>query len=224
MDEVSGRWKYLCQEMSVNDVSCSEIWHIIESHYSEPHRFYHTLKHVDDMLRQRVEFGHLFSDKITVDLAIFFHDVIYNPASKSNEEDSAALFVDLFSKHGHSDIVDVEKVVAFIIATKAHRVHMSRDDDLKLFVDIDMSILGSDRDKYAMYAANIRKEYRHIEHHEYCSGRAAFLQLTLALTDSEVGDQLPIFASSYYFDKLESQARDNLAWEYDLLSHGTIPE
>ena len=60
--------------------------------YLQPHRFYHTIAHLDDIFSQLDAQGHSGNDALI--LATVFHDIIYDPKSATNEEDSAAcLFV-----------------------------------------------------------------------------------------------------------------------------------
>ena len=83
----------------------------VEALYNEPHRAYHNMMHVEDVLssldflmaadtQPKEESNISFSDKddtITT-LAAFFHDVIYNPKSSTNEKDSAELFLEFASE------------------------------------------------------------------------------------------------------------------------------
>jgi len=82
----------------------------VEALYNEPHRAYHNMMHVEDVLAsldflmaadaQPKEESNTFSEKdfsITT-LAAFFHDVIYNPKSSTNEKDSAELFLEFASE------------------------------------------------------------------------------------------------------------------------------
>lgn len=67
--------------------------------YSEPHRAYHNMTHVKDVIAS-LDFliGGLDAptaeEEAILILAAFFHDVIYNPKSSTNEKDSADLFID----------------------------------------------------------------------------------------------------------------------------------
>ena len=90
----------------------------VEALYNEPHRAYHNMMHVEDVLssldflmaadtQPKEESNISFSDKdvsITT-LAAFFHDVIYNPKSSTNEKDSAELFL-AFASELYNAIVD----------------------------------------------------------------------------------------------------------------------
>ena len=77
--------------------------------YDQPHRAYHNMGHVQDVLASLdlVLGTHLAppvqpKDTAITTLAAFFHDVIYNPKSSTNEKDSANLFLDFVS-----ELVDV---------------------------------------------------------------------------------------------------------------------
>ena len=185
----------------------------LEVHYNESHRHYHTLTHIDDMLTILMNFTDVINDVKSIYLATLFHDVIYNPQSSTNEEDSAALFETLCG-----DLLPNEmlvKVKKYIIETKAHKVHNSDDNDLKLFIDADMSILGREPVVYQQYCAHIRLEYQHVSDDIYCTKRAAFLRSCL-------DDTTPIFASPQFAGLYGAQARVNLAWECSLLEAGRL--
>ena len=92
--------------------------------YNEPHRAYHNMSHVQDVLASLdlVLGTHPTplqpKDAAITTLAAFFHDVIYNPKSSTNEKDSADLFrefvsemVDVirsFSGHEQNATIDFE--------------------------------------------------------------------------------------------------------------------
>ena len=58
--------------------------------YAEKHRYYHTLRHIDICLTLLDEVDGLVSDLFSVETAIWFHDVIYDPLRNDNEAMSAA--------------------------------------------------------------------------------------------------------------------------------------
>jgi predicted metal-dependent HD superfamily phosphohydrolase len=147
-------------------------------------------------------------------LATIFHDIVYDARSKTNEEDSADLLKHLISNHLPGELL--QKAADYIIATKAHAVEGSDDNDLKLFIDFDMSILGSESTVYKIYASKIRQEYIHVEEVAYCNGRSQFLRHTIANGSS-------IFATEEFRRKYETIARENMEWEAGLLEQGQIP-
>ncbi|CAM9284856.1 unnamed protein product [Ascophyllum nodosum] len=179
----------------------------------EQGRFYHTMEHVADMLEAaESDFKDIRRPRL-VQLAIFFHDVVYDPKSTSNEEDSAALF-QKFSEAAQMNPSDAETVSNYIIATKCHDVADSDDTDLRTFIDLDMAVLGRERTAYLTYASQVREEYAHVPTETYCRKRAQVLGDFLAK---------PIFATDAYQVQLEATARANLEAEIAMLCAGSVP-
>lgn len=213
---VKSRWVACCSNIFADFGDSDKIEHIwaqIDGHYSEPTRFYHTLEHVQNLLQKREE-NSFVSDTVAVDLAIIFHDIIYDPRSKQNEKESAELFGILCAAHFNSDLVS--KVQHYIMETKDHNVLGSMDADLKLFIDLDMSILGEELYVYRSYAAAIRQEYIFVEEQTYCKSRADFLRQFLMKYEF-------IFASEQLRERYEVQARSNISWECEQLDSSHIP-
>eukprot|EP00984_Skeletonema_dohrnii_P032048 scaffold25438_cov97-Skeletonema_dohrnii-CCMP3373.AAC.3 len=74
--------------------------------YAEPHRAYHNMTHVQDVIAS-LDFlldgldssiAPTTREVAILILAAFFHDVIYNPKSSTNEKDSADLFLQFASE------------------------------------------------------------------------------------------------------------------------------
>lgn len=114
------------------------------------------------------------------------------------------------------------QVHEYILATIAHNVSESKDTDLKVFIDLDMAVIGMREaipTRYAAYAANIRREYKHLSDDAYRKGRLGFLKTMLA------DNAPPIYASQWGhwggFD--EEHARANVAWEVRELTEGRLP-
>ena len=104
------------------------------------------------------------------------------------------------------------------MCTKSHIAEESdsQDNDLLLFLDFDLAVLGSERNLYMKYASNIRKEYNHVAPASYCQGRSNFLRSLLS-------DSRNIYLTEKFRISCESQARDNILWECSLLESGIIP-
>lgn len=203
------KWVCFCRDKLLLSHDLGEnIWSVIQSKYDEPIRKYHTLEHIEDLLSELQLCQSKITDLDAVILAIFFHDIIYDPTAHDNEEKSAELFSDLMSD-SLSDII-VQKVLLFIIATKDHGPADSKDGDLLYFLDLDMSILGRDRLAYSQYSKKIRMEYCHIQEDAFNSGRSAFLRKILLA-------EKPIFLTGEFRSKMEQKARENIAWEIEQL-------
>lgn len=146
------------------------------SWYDEPHRHYHTIRHILDCMRfVDVHFKYV-PDLWQVKLALFYHDCVYNPAAKDNEVQSADCFKSWAADHSlDSDVKD--KIVDMIMMTVGH--HISRDSSIlmKVMNDADMHIFLCPDHHYLEYARNIWREYGSVfDADAYCAGRRHFLQ------------------------------------------------
>ena len=181
------------------------VWLVIFQNHNEPHRGYHNLSHLEAMFAVVPQLGN--GDLPTaVSLAIWFHDIIYNPTSPTNEGDSAKLMVELLG--GQVDGLLLEEAERLILLTKTHQLDDVGDSNGRILLDADLSILGSEPVTYQKYAQAIRQEYRHVPDELYQQGRTAVLNHFLGLGT--------IYLTEYGRLQWEESARKNLAWE---LSH-----
>jgi predicted metal-dependent HD superfamily phosphohydrolase len=150
--------------------------------YSEPHRRYHTTKHLLQVLTMidRLADDH---DIFLVRLAAWFHDAVYAiPAGQvSNEEASARLALRELSRVGLEQ-EDLNQVARLVRLTETH-VPGPRDPEGELLCDADLAILASDPSDYADYVAAVREEYAQLPEEEFLAGRLAVLT---ELADREV--------------------------------------
>ena len=172
----------------------------------------------------------LSSNSPAICLATLFHDAIYDPKSSTNEEDSDKLFKEFCSDiQSPSDdrsegglLAKVATLVStMILATKKHEIIANEttpdtESLQKIFLDIDMSVLGKHEDAYLAYAGYVRKEYSFVEKPVYCEKRAEILTGFLE-------NKKQIFLSDLFHKTLESRARNNLKREIGLLKQGSIP-
>ena len=112
-------------------------------------------------------------------LAILFHDAVYDATRKDNEAASARLarlhLTDLGVAPGM-----IARVEALILATRHGGEAAADDHDMALLVDLDLAILAATPERYAAYAAAIRREYAHVPEDQFRTGRAAVLTGFLA--------------------------------------------
>lgn len=131
--------------------------------YGEPHRHYHTLTHVLDVLRA------LERPSLALSLAAWYHDAIYDSRASDNEERSADLLVSAALVP-----TDVAREAArLILLTKTHQAD---DPEGWALLDADLAILGADPADYDRYAAAIRLEYDWVPEPDYREGRAKVLR------------------------------------------------
>ncbi len=173
------------------------------SHYAEPCRAYHTLAHIEAMLVELDAFRGSeearFVSFNVVEMATWYHDVVYDTRAKDSEERSADLFraVAEASSFTHSY---TERVIQLILATK-HSI-ISGDPDTAALCDIDLATLGQSEAVFDEYERQIRKEYEWVPEAAFKEGRRAILQSFL--------QRQTIYSTRFYREKYESQARKNL--------------
>ena len=200
-----GRWLALWQAAGVDAVP-AEWYDRLTAAYAERHRHYHNRQHIADCLAEFDQARHLAQDPVTVELALWFHDAVYRPRKSDNEEQSAALAKHCLTEAGVSD-ARVGSVIELIMATKTHEVQAG--SDAGLMVDVDLSILGQNEKRFSEYEQQIRREYRWVPKIIFAPKRAEILERFLAR------DQ--IYATEWFRNKYEAQARHNLKGSISLL-------
>lgn len=173
--------------------------------YTQPGRHYHTLDHIAALLRLLDTHGREVIDRDAVELAVFFHDAVYDPVRSDNEAASAALAGKRLTTL-NLPIGLVAKVERYILATRHDAGGWLPDDaDLALLLDLDLAVLGAERSVYAAYGQAIRSEYGTYPDDVYRAGRKKVLSAFLARPQ--------IYGTPVLQALWEAPARDNLAWE-----------
>ncbi len=175
--------------------------------YAEPGRFYHTEQHLAEMTMLLAEFRDTCESYENLLFACLYHDVVYDATRSDNEEASVAVWR---RDAGRLDLGEekTEQVSILIHATKKHQ--LANDSfDMRLFLDADLAILGSDRFRYRRYLVAIRREYAHVAENAYREGRIAVLKKFLARPQ--------LYFSEAAQEKFEAQARTNLESEIRML-------
>ena len=146
-------------------------------------------------------------DMGAVQLAIWFHDAVYDPRAKDNEERSAQLAVDWLRPVGIPE--KLFQHVAQMIQVTAHTDVAEVDDDTAVLLDADLAILSAEKRRYLRYAADIRREYAWVDDTTYRNGRIQVLEKFLS--------RPRIFRTARLYAVAEQQARQNLILEIEQL-------
>lgn len=173
----------------------------LESRYAEPHRAYHNLNHIGQVLDVVGFLDRFVVDLRAVRLAAWFHDVIYDPRARDNEARSAAYAGETLKGLRYSPTAPVE---AMILATRTHD-HTRADLDTLVLLDADLAILGASPEVYEDYAAAVRKEYFWVPEARFYSGRSEVLERLLA--------RKILFGLPEMRERFEAQARMNMEAE-----------
>ncbi len=179
-------------------------WAALVAAWSEPHRRYHDLAHLAVVLGLVAELGGA-ADPDAVRLAAWYHDVVYDPERRDNEEISARR-----ARAGLRGLVDdqrVAEVERLVLLTAGHDAAPD-DVDGALLCDADLAVLAAPAASYAAYASAVRAEYGHLSDAEFTAGRIAVLEHLLSL---------PALYRTAAAQPWTATARANLTAELELL-------
>ncbi|MCP4322408.1 MAG: hypothetical protein GY787_11290 [Alteromonadales bacterium] len=171
----------------------------LESCYSEKHRYYHNSNHINVTLKYLEQVHDLADNYNAVELALWFHDAIYNIFSSTNELDSANWASEFLKSNNAND--ELIKIVHRLIMSTLHTITPTENDQ-RLIVDIDLTILGCDTELYDEFELWIRKEYQLIPNVIYRKKRKEVLEGFLA--------KERIYSHQYFINLFEKSARKNL--------------
>jgi predicted metal-dependent HD superfamily phosphohydrolase len=186
--------------LGLNNLSNDQnLFQSICSHYAEPARQYHTLQHLGECLDLFESVIELATHPAEVEMALWFHDAIYNTASQDNEAQSAQWARAELSRVGVLP-EKIDRIQSLIMAT-CHTVLPITIDECFL-VDIDLAILGASTERFAEYEQQIRAEYNFVPETIFNQKRQEILQGFV--------DRPTIYSTKYFQDRLEARARDNI--------------
>ncbi len=187
----------------------------LRARYGEPQRHYHTWAHIEALLGHYRRWVRYLNRPGPVLWALYWHDAVYDPQAKDNEEQSAQLL--LRDAAGHLSPQDMTFAAAIIRATATHTVpdalSASDTEDLALFLDMDLSILGAPQPVYDRYEQDIRAEYAFVPEAAYRAGRGTILKDFLA--------RPRLYFTDIAHTEWDAQARANLARAVGALEPGS---
>jgi predicted metal-dependent HD superfamily phosphohydrolase len=173
--------------------------HTLLGRYAEPHRKYHTRQHLDACLKHFEAVRHTATHPHEIELALWFHDAVYDIPGAGNEAKSADWARDVLLAAGASNEVSA-RVHALVMATR----HDTRPQtpDQEVLLDVDLAILGAPAALFDAYETQIRAEYASVPDDAFRRGRKRILEQFLA--------RKRIFHTHHFSSRYEAQARANL--------------
>lgn len=206
-EQLLTRWRQLHILVSAEPAQVESRARELFAAYSAPERHYHSLDHLATMF-QTLESVHLPEAALPeVQLAVWYHDAVYDSRSKDNEERSADVARDALTALGWSPEVRTE-TARLISLTRTHQTRAG-DRAGQLLLDADLAILGSEEPIYDDYARAIRMEYTWVSEEAYRAGRAQLLERFL--------QRSRLFGTDNLYKRFEDRARRNLQRELTLL-------
>ncbi len=202
---MSARWLKLMAYFKVNDDRTRREFANLVKHYGEEGRYYHNLEHINNLLETVSQLRDLAHDLPVIQLAIWYHDVIYDSRSNENEKLSAESARSSLTGL-EFPMATVDRIVELIMATTNH-LAPEGDVDAQILLDADLAPLGDEPAAFQRQSQALRKEFSWLPDEQYRLKRQHVLRNFLQRERIYQTDQL--------FKMLEEQARYNLSESLD---------
>jgi predicted metal-dependent HD superfamily phosphohydrolase len=171
----------------------------VMARYAEPHRRYHTMRHLEECFELLERVRGEAKQPGEVELALWFHDAIYETRRHDNEQRSAEWAQSAAAEAGLDASVG-ERVAALIMATRHDATPVGTD--ACVLVDVDLSILGAEPLRFDEYERQIREEYQWVPETLFRRERRKILRRLLA--------RPTLFNTASMRESHERRARANL--------------
>ena len=193
------RWGELCRRL-VPDLDAAAAFEPLAAAYAESHRAYHNAEHIVECLERFDEFAGEAERPDEIEFALWLHDAVYKTRGGDSEALSADWAARLLREGGAAEAV-VDRVEAMILATK----HAADPPfpDAALMVDIDLSILGRDPERFDRYEADVRREYRWVPSPLFRAKRKEMLVAFM--------ERPSLYSTAAFNSRFEEAARENLS-------------
>ena len=226
------RWTALFNLNQDSDAAVEAAGLDLIARYEEPHRRYHTVRHLTEVLDVVDELADEADDLDAVRLAAWFHDAVYesgashatddtshasNASNESNEssecsdskenlsnEEASARLAELVLPGLGVPAPRVAEVARLVRLTERHSAEEG-DRNAAVLFDADLAILAADPARYDEYAKSVREEYREIRDDLFRPGRAQILEALLSNPS--------LYRTAAAHARFESPARANVAAE-----------
>ena len=202
LDRFQDLWRR-CLVDGGRDDSASIHERLINS-YCEPQRHYHTLVHIEHCLGMFDQCKSLVSNPDALEIAVWFHDVIFEPGRHDNEALSKELYLYLSIK-AHAP--ELRELVGRLIMATLHDGNSLEDDDARYMVDIDLSSFGLSWDEFLRDSDNLRLENPQLSDAEYYFNQGNFQNHLLG--------RERFYLSDFFSQRYESRARENLSLYFE---------
>lgn len=200
-------WHRLIASFGIDDDVIDALYEVLESHYITPERHYHNLNHIHEVLQVVRSMQHLSHNYRPIQLAAWFHDIIYEMDAGADNEARSAEFARYYLRDVGIPKVVVEQVERLILWTR-HK-ELPTDIDGKIIVDADLASLAAPLPIFTRNSQGIRKEYSKIPDGSYCQARVEILKQFL--------NRERIFLTEWMYHRYEKQARINISNEIVIL-------
>ncbi|MEZ0209261.1 MAG: hypothetical protein ACAH17_03750 [Candidatus Paceibacterota bacterium] len=198
-NDMERRWEDLMKACGLKKFG--EDLRMVALAYADPIRKYHTLDHIRFCVQELDKLQAYVVRPELVELAIWYHDVVYVPGASDNEAKSAEMF-EVFAQKARLRRADKAFVMATILSTTHKAEDRRRYPDTSFMLDIDLLSLAKPEVEFDVDSRACRKEFKHLTAKEYWPRNKAFLKSLL--------DRGYIYCTEAVHDRYEQAAQRNL--------------
>lgn len=157
-----------------SDDKCNTVMADVFERWSEPHRYYHNMKHLADVFKRIGEMSIEDNTKHILEIAALFHDIIYDPRKKNNEAESNEYFKKVFDEAKNEKWFSV--VSNIIMSTTYDKTIPVTDMHVRFFWYADLAPFYENNFK-ELYEneRTIFKEFQYHSPKAYKEGKKKFL-------------------------------------------------
>ena len=185
-------------ERGADPAAADAAWDALVRAYTEPHRRYHDIDHLDHCLHGLDLAATVARDPDTLELAIWFHDMVHEPGAGDNEARSAEVFAHLLGSYLAP--ADVDRIRRLILTT-AHR-ELPNGGDERFIADIDLSSLAKPWPQFLADSEDLRAEEPAKSDAAYYRAKARFFRALLA--------RARLFNTPPFQLRYETKGRENI--------------
>ncbi len=207
-DLLGQRWRNFTTSLSCETQVSDKIYSLIADSYHQFFRHYHGFNHLADCFNHLDEIKETLAQPAVVEYALWFHDIVCVPNSKSNETVSAVVADYAADQLGVAR--EFSRQATNLILLTSHKETADSQEGAYL-LDIDLAVLGRDWDGFLCYEEQIRDEYSHLDTGTYQQGRRQIIEQFLG--------KPAIYQTDYFREKYEQAARRNLTALKDLFNN-----
>jgi predicted metal-dependent HD superfamily phosphohydrolase len=194
------RWMELIANYKVDDEAGRWLFTKIVRAYNGDGRFYHNLRHIEFVLDTIAGLEPLAKDYLSLLLAAWFHDIVYEADNQENEEQSAKFGYEALIELG-VDEGTASRVRNLILMTADHKPP-DDDGDARILIDADLAPLALDKELFKQQSEALRLEFAGVPDDEFNESRKRFLAGML--------NRDQIYMTDQFHESLEEKARENI--------------
>ena len=196
---------------SFNQTHCYSIFEKLSQLYTGQHRFYHGKNHIQECLDKMDQLESEPGHSGNVEIAIWFHDAIYEAGNSDNEQRSMEWFTDCACDHlNNESITEIQR----LIMVTDHK-NMPGSSTEKFMVDIDLLSFSTPLDKFMADGEKIRNEFYNVSDDDFIRDQIGFLTRLL--------DRSSIYSTEYFVKHHEKDARSNISHLLETYAQGEQP-